>query len=142
MIFFNNQLMKSQDQLRLYLVSNPTPFKRFEDHEAAIQLQLYELIEQAIADKENPIGLIEDNLKITYMEGESVEEIANFLVNTDQMLHAMHNLKDNWHHMDESVPSDSLLYGSGITRETAVSIYADTTLRNYLETLARVYGEG
>ena len=138
MIFYNNQLMKNQQQLRLYLVSNPKPFKRFEDHEAALQIQLHEMVERAIREKEDPIALIEEYLETTYNSGETVEDIANFLANTPQMVHAMHTLKDNWDQLDETLPEDSLMYG-GTTRDEAVQAFSEITLRNYLETLSTVY---
>ena len=138
MIFYNNQLMKNQQQLRLYLVSNPKKFQVFEDHEAAIQIQLHELVERAIREKENPIALIEEYLQISYNCGDTVEDIANFLISTPQMIHALHNLKDNWDQMDETLPEDSLMYG-GTSRDEAVQAFSEITLRNYLEALTGVY---
>jgi hypothetical protein len=139
MIFYHNQLMKTQSQLRLYLVANPVPFERYEDHEAALQIQLHELIERAMAEKENPIALIEDYLGLTYNGGDTLDEIANFLINTDQMNVALQSLQENWHHLDKRMPGDSLMYGSGISREDAVRSYSELTLRNYLETLSSIY---
>lgn len=138
MIFYNNQLMKNQQQLRLYLVSNPKTFKVFEDHEAAIQIQLHELVARSIKEKESPIALIEEYLQTSYNGGDTVEDIANFLVNTPQMVHALHNLRDNWEQMDETLPEDSLMYG-GTSREEAVQAFSEITLRNYLEALTGVY---
>ncbi len=131
--------MKTEAQLRVYLVSNPVPFKRYEDHEAALQIQLYDLIERAIEEKENPVALIEDYLGITYTGGDNIDDIATFLLATDQMNYAMNDLKDNWHHLDESQAADSLLYSTGIERKDAVRIYSEITLRNYLENLATLY---
>jgi len=138
MIFFNNQLMKNQQQLRLYLVSNPVPFKRFEDHEAALQIQLHELVQRAIEQKEDPVALIEEYLQVNYNGGDRPEDIANFLAGSPQMVHAMHTLKDNWDQLDETLPEDSLMYG-GTTRDEAVQAFSEITLRNYLETLSTVY---
>lgn len=138
MIFYNNQLMKNQQQLRLYLVSNPVPFKRFEDHEAALQIQLHELVQRAFEQKEDPVALIEEYLQVSYNGGDRAEDIANFLVNTPQVVHAMHTLKDNWDQMDESLPEDSLMFGA-TTRDEAVQAFSEITLRNYLETLSTVY---
>jgi hypothetical protein len=138
MIFYNNQLMKNHMQLRLYLVSNPTPFKRFEDHEAALQIQLHELVEKAIKDKEDPVALMEEYLQTNYNGGDTVEDIANYLANTPQMVHALHSLKDNWDQMDETLPEDSLMYG-GTTRDEAVQAFSEITLRNYLEALTGIY---
>jgi hypothetical protein len=139
MIFYNNQLMQSLNQVRLYVVSHPTPFARFQDHESAIIIQLHELIEQAIADNENPVALIEDSLGVTYTEGATVDELTNFIVCTDHMSVALQKLKENWHHLDPSVPADSLFYSTGISRSDIIETYAETTLRNYLEALASVY---
>lgn len=125
-------------QLRLYLVSNPTPFKRFEDHEAALQIQLHELIEKAIKDKEDPVALMEEYLQTNYNGGDTVEDMANYLANTPQMVHALHTLKDNWDQMDETLPEDSLMYG-GTTRDEAVQAFSEITLRNYLEALTGIY---
>tara|TARA_R110002072_G_scaffold105515_4_gene230679 strand:- start:826 stop:1248 length:423 start_codon:yes stop_codon:yes gene_type:complete len=138
MIFYNNQLMKNHMQLRLYLVSNPTPFKRFEDHEAALQIQLHELVEKAIKDKEDPVALMEEYLQTNYNGGDTVEDMANYLANTPQMVHALHTLKDNWDQMDETLPEDSLMYG-GTTRNEAVQAFSEITLRNYLEALTGIY---
>ena len=138
MIFFNNQLMKNQQQLRLFLVSNPKPLKRFEDHEAALQIQLHELVERAIEQKEDPVALIEEYLQVNYNGGDRPEDIANYLVNSPQMVHAMHTLKDNWDQLDETLPEDSLMYG-GTTRDEAVQAFSEITLRNYLETLSTIY---
>lgn len=125
-------------QLRLYLVSNPTPFKRFEDHEAALQIQLHELVEKAIKDKEDPVALMEAYLQTNYNGGDTVEDMANYLANTPQMVHALHTLKDNWDQMDETLPEDSLMYG-GTTRDEAVQAFSEITLRNYLEALTGIY---
>ncbi len=125
-------------QLRLYLVSNPTPFKRFEDHEAALQIQLHELVEKAIKDKEDPVALMEEYLQTNYNGGDTVEDMANYLANTPQMVHALHTLKDNWDQMDETLPEDSLMYG-GTTRNEAVQAFSEITLRNYLEALTGIY---
>lgn len=131
--------MKTEAQLRVYLVANPVPFKRYEDHEAALQIQLYDLIERAIEEKENPVALIEDNLGITYTGSDNIDDIASFLLATDQMSYAMNDLKDNWYHLDESQAADSLLYNAGIDRADAVRIFSEITLRNYLENLATLY---
>ena len=125
-------------QLRLYLVNNPTPFKRFEDHEAALQIQLHELVEKAIKDKEDPVALMEEYLQTNYNGGDTVEDMANYLVNTPQMVHALHTLKDNWDQMDETLPEDSLMYG-GTTKDEAVQAFSEITLRNYLEALTGIY---
>lgn len=140
MIFFNPQLMKTGRELTLFLVSNPVAFTRFEDHEAALQITLHELVEQALRDGENPIALIEEHLRITYAGSTRVEDIANFLISTPQMLHAMHRLKDHWAEMDEKLPGDSLLFG-GQSREEAVRVFSEITLRTWIIALSGIYDE-
>lgn len=137
MIFFNNQLMKTTGQLRLFMVNNPVPFTRYEDHEAGIYLQLYELIESAIKEKDNPITMIQDYLGVTYNLGDSINEMTSFLFNTGEMMGALQDLKENWQAFDDSLPNDSLMYG-GTSEEEAKEIYTETTLRNYLEALNQV----
>ena len=92
MIVYNNQLMQNESQLWLYMVSNNVPFTRYEDHEAALQIQLHELVEIALEKKEDPIMLLEEILGISYVGGHQAEEIANFLVHTDMRQYAMHQL--------------------------------------------------
>lgn len=133
--------MSDDNSTRLFLVTNTKPFNRFEDHEAALVIQLHELVEDAMTKGENPIGLIEDYLQITYTEGNSVAEIANFLAQTDKMQLALWTLKESWDKMDDTAPEDSLLYGSAISNEDAVQIYAQTNLRTYLEALAQFKNE-
>ncbi len=137
MIFYNCQLMQSENHLCLYLVSNPVPFERFEDHEAAIQLKIHELVEQAIKEGESPILLIEEYLNRPYFGGDNVDEIAAYIYNSDLMLHAMHELRDAWMEMDLSLPEVSLKHG-GTTKAQALQVYQEITLRSYLETLAKI----
>lgn len=133
--------MSDDNSARLFLITNTKPFDRFEDHEAALIIQLHELVEDAMTKGENPIGLIEDYLEISYSEGTSVAEIANFLVQSDKMQLALWTLKERWDKMDDTAPEDSLLYGSAISNEDAVQLYAQTNLRTYLEALAQFKNE-
>ena len=135
MIFYNNQLMSGDIKARLFMVSNPSKFERFEDHEAGIFIQLHELIEQARAVRENPIALIEEYLEVVYNEGNTTDEIASFLLKTDKMQTALWTLKESWDKMDDSLPTSSIMYG-GMDKEEAVQLYSETTLRSYLEALA------
>ncbi|WP_179020785.1 hypothetical protein [Winogradskyella forsetii] len=137
MIYFNNQLMPNDTSTKLFMVTNTKPFERYEDHEAALYIQLYQLVEQAFAKGENPIALIEDYLELVYTEGKSIAEIADFLANTDKMQLALWTLKESWDTLDESLPQDSLLYGSGMDKEEAIQLYSEITLRTYLEALAQ-----
>jgi hypothetical protein len=140
MIFYNSQLMKDENQLRLFLVSNPSPFLRYEDHEAALQIGIHEMVERAIESKENPIALIEQYLQVVYNGGDTPEDIANFIINCHQMVHTMHKLKDNWDEMDDTLPEVSLKH-SATSREQAVQVYYETTLRSYLEALSGIYNQ-
>ena len=136
MIFYNAQLMQNESEAMLYMVTNPMPFDRFEDHQSAIYINIHELVERAIKIGEDPIALIEDYLNITYNSGQTIDEIASFLFQSDKMVSAMWTLKESWDQVDESVPQDSLMYG-GIGKERARELYTEMTLRSYLETLAQ-----
>ena len=137
MIYFNNQLMPNDTSAKLFITTNTKAFERYEDHEAALYIQLHELVEHAFAKGDNPIALIEDYLELVYTEGKSVAEIADFLANTDKMQLALWTLKESWDKLDETAPQDSLLYGSGIDKEEAIQLYSEITLRTYLEALAQ-----
>lgn len=139
MIFYSNQLMKTQTELKLYLVSNPVAFARYEDHEAAIQIMVHELVESSIAEGENPIALIEDYLGIAYDRGDTVLDITAFLIQSDPMKQALYRLRESWDQMDSSAPEESLLYSNGLSREEVVRTFSQITLRTYLEALALQY---
>ena len=130
MIYFNNQLMPTDNRATL-----TKPFERYEDHEAAIYIQLHELVKQAFATGDDPISLIENYLELVYTDGQSIAEIADFLANTDKMQLALWTLKESWDKMDDSIPGNSLLYG-GLGKEEAIQLYSEITLRTYLEALA------
>ncbi len=136
MIFYNAQLMQNESEAKLYMVTNPVAFKKFEDHESAIYINLHELVERAIKEKEDPIALIESYLDITYTGGQTVNEIASFLFHTDKMVSAMWTLKESWDQVDETLPQDSLMYG-GLGKDKARQVYMEITLRSYLETLSQ-----
>lgn len=137
MIYFNNQLMPNDRSAKLYMVTNTKPFSRYEDHQAAIYIHMYELVEQAYGNAEDPIALIENYLELVYTEGKSIAEIANFLIQTDKMQLALWTLKERWDKLDESVPQDALLYGSGLGKQDAIALYSEMTLRTYLEALSQ-----
>ena len=84
---------------------------------------------------ENPIALIEEYLEVVYNEGNTTDEIASFLLETDKMQTALWTLKESWDKMDDSLPTSSIMYG-GMDKEEAVQLYSETTLRSYLEALA------
>lgn len=141
MIYFNNQLMPNNTSAKLFMVTNTKPFERYEDHEAALYIQLHQMVEHAFAKGEDPIALIEDYLELVYTEGKSVAEIADFLAQTDKMQLALWTLKESWDKLDESAPQDSLLYGNGMYKEEAIQLYSEITLRTYLEALAQHQNE-
>lgn len=143
MIFYNSQLMRNKRQLRLFLVSNPVAFTRFEDHRAALEIQIYELIERSLAQQENPIALIEEYLRVSYNGGNSIEDIAAFLIHSAHMTYALQTLSDNWDEFDSSLPEEnSLLHGkSTIDKSQAVQFYCELSLTNYLEALSTVYND-
>ena len=134
MIIYNNQLMTSSVQATLFMVSNPVPFTRFEDHEAAIFIQMHTLVEQSFAEGQNPVELIESYLETTYTGGHNVDEIASYLLQHDKMQSALWTLKENWDNLDQSVPGDSLMYG-GMEKDDAIQHYTEITLLTYLEAL-------
>lgn len=130
--------MTSESQVRLYAVSNPVAFTNYHDHEAALFIRMHELIGDSLEQGENPVGMIEDYLGISYNSGESVEEIAAFLFQTGAMEKALWDLKDNWSVFDPSLPEGSLVHG-GTPREESVAIYQEITLKSYLETLSTIF---
>ncbi|WP_025741939.1 hypothetical protein [Aquimarina pacifica] len=134
MIFYNNQLMTSPQEAILYMVTHPEPFTRYKDHEAAIYLKLHQLIAQAFEEGEDPIALIEGYLEISYTDGDSVEEIASFLIQTDVMVNNLWALQHYWEDMDQSLPADSKMFG-GLPKEDVTRLYSEITLRSYLEAL-------
>ena len=136
MIYYNNQLMPDDSSAQLFLVSNSVAFEKFEDHEAAIHFHIDQLINVAISEGENPKALIEDYLEISFCDGHTTEEITSFLMETDKMQTALWTLQERWQSMDESLTEDSLLGGNSVGKEEAIQLYAEITLRSYLETLA------
>lgn len=140
MIFYHNQLMKSPRQLQLFLVSHPVPPERYEDHEAALYLQLHTWIEQAKAENENPVALIESYLATTYRMGDDPDEIVAFLFQTGELQSALRTLETHWHHLDASLPGDSLVYG-GVSSEEVTRTYAEMNLRTFLEALVAQQNE-
>ena len=69
------------------------------------------------------------------MMGQVLKKLPAFLLETDKMQTALWTLKESWDKMDDSLPTDSLMYG-GMDKEEAVQLYSETTLRSYLEALA------
>ncbi len=135
MIFYNNQLMTSRAEAILYMVYNPEEFTNYDDHESALYIQLHELIERAIAEGDDPIMLIEEYLGVVYNSGDTIDEMATFLFQSDAMHKALWTLQTNWDTMDEHLPGNSRMFWE-IDKEEAVQLYAQVTLRTYLEMLA------
>ncbi len=129
--------MKNDSQLKLFLVDNPVPFSRYEDHQAALHIQLYRLVEEAVWEGEKPTALIEDYLGVTYHSGETISEVANYILHTDQMQFALHLLRDNWQALDDNLPEDSKMYG-GVSKAVARQIFSEIDLRTYLEALSGI----
>lgn len=142
MIFYHNQLMKNELELQLFVVSNPVPFECFEDHEAALEIQLETLIQQAIKEKEDPIALIEGYLGINDFYSENTREIAERIARSDQMASALISLRDHWQQFDPTLPENSLVYGNGIGKKEAIDAFSNLTLRTYLETLSSLANNG
>ena len=138
MIYYQSQLMHDATELQLYLVSNPVAFTRYEDHEAALQLRLYDLLETALNENENPVALIEDALGLTYTGGPDIDSLAQFLMQTPHVLQAHARLYDHWQAMDPELPEVSLRHAT-TTRAQATETFAQLTLRSYLETLSRIF---
>lgn len=136
MIFFNPQLMPTRAEATLYMVSNPKPFTRFEDHQAALYLQLHDLIERAMEEGDDPILLIEEYLGKVYTDGNIIDQIAAFLMEQDAMILALWTLQESWRNYDASLPENSLMYG-GMDKKEAIQLYAEITLRTYLEVLSK-----
>lgn len=141
MIFYHPRLMATEQQMSLFMVSNPTPFSRCEDHLAAIEINLHELVERAIEQKENPIHLIEGSLGMSYIGGPNVEDIAQFLLQTDHMQHALYELRDSWNFIAEH-PVENSLRHAGVSQKEALAHYSEVTLRTFLTALIQHYQHG
>lgn len=140
MIFYNSELMPDSHSATLFMVTNAKPFTRFEDHEAGIYIQLHTLVELSIESGENPIGLIEDYLGITYTDGRSVEDIAHFLAYTDRVQNALWSLQLRWQNKS-AIKAEASYLQSGISKDQAIQLFTQITLRVYLEALANYTNE-
>lgn len=134
MIFYHPQIMANTTEARVFMVDNPKSFEKYEDHRAAIFLNLQRLINQAIQENDDPQQLIEGYLQITNHSGNTPEELSHLIFHSGKMTHALGVLKENWSVLDPNVPNESLLYG-GISSEQAETIFIETDLRAYLESL-------
>lgn len=135
MIFYNPSLMPTPQSALLFMVDNPIPIENYEDHKAALYIQLHELIIESRMATEDPITLIEEYLEVYYNEGQATEEIAAFLITQDKMTQALSLLQSNWKTYSSDAHSQSIAYG-GVSKNTYLEQYATLTLRSYLETLS------
>ena len=131
--------MKTERELELYLVSNPAPFTRFDDHEAALEIQVFNLVQNCLDQQDDPVMLIEQILGIEFQGDNTLEGIAYFIIRSDQMRTAMFRLSENWDAYDPSVPEMSMKTVAGTTRQQALEVYQNLTLASYLEALANIY---
>lgn len=138
MIFCNPTLMPTPETALLFMVHNPVPLQNYEDHQAALCIQLHELVIRSRAEGENPIALVEDYLGVYYNEGATPEEITSFLINQDVMIRAFSILRSNWKSFNPNVKSESITE-RGLSKEEYMERYAEITLRTYLETLSNVF---
>ncbi len=134
MIFFNPTLMPTPETALLFMVHNPIPLENYEDHEAALYIQLHELISRSKSEGEDPIALIEEYLEVYYNEGHTAEEIAAFLIGQDKMIHALSLLRSNWKTYSPDAQPESIAYG-GLSKQAYLEQYGELNLRSYLETL-------
>lgn len=135
MIYHHNQLMKDEVEATLFAVTNPVPFTSYEDHETAIYLRLYELVEDAEAAGEHPLHLIEGMLEEPLPCGEDISQLADVLYHSGPMSRALGVLQEHWAHLDPEAGTASRRY-RGASQTLTEQVYAETTLRSYLETLA------
>ncbi|EDP96511.1 hypothetical protein KAOT1_03842 [Kordia algicida OT-1] len=140
MIYYNIELMPDSHSAILFMTTNATPFRCFEDHQAGIYIQLHTLVELSLASGEDPIGLIEDYLGITYTEGRSTEEIAYFLCYTDRVQNALWSLEIRWHKKTD-IESEASYMEGGLSKEKALELFTQITLRRYLEALSNFTDE-
>ena len=138
MIFFNSQLMLDSSQVRLFTVSNPKAFENCDDHIAAVQIHVFEMVEKALENNEDVVLLIESYLQKPYNLGNSPQEYAQFIIASDQMSLAKQTLRENWSTFDPTLPEESYTIG-GVGKNDAQLIYLETSLSSYLETLGNIY---
>ncbi|WP_299212576.1 hypothetical protein [uncultured Dokdonia sp.] len=138
MIFYNPQLITDTDSATLFCIQNATAFDQYEDHYSGIYLHLFNLIENALKEKENVVGLIEDYLETPYSGGENSEELTSFIFYSDRMNNALATLRTRWSGYDPLVAQDTLTTASDISKQEAIQGYSHTTLRSYLEALTTI----
>lgn len=138
MIFYNPTLMPTPETALLFMVHNPIPLKNYDDHEAALYIQLHELVARSRVEGENPIALVENYLGIYYNEGATTDEITNFLIHQDVLVQALSTLRSNWKTFNPNVEAESIAEG-GLSKAEYMECYGAITLRTYLETLSSVF---
>ena len=137
MIFFNPTLMPTPETALLFMVHNPLPLANYGDHEAALYIQLHELITQSLAEGKDPIMLIEEYLEVYYNDGHTPEEIAAFLIQQDKMVQALALLRDNWKTYSPDIEPESIAYG-GLSKQGYLEQYGQLNFRSYIETLSNL----
>ncbi|MFC4635704.1 hypothetical protein ACFO3O_17465 [Dokdonia ponticola] len=138
MIFYNPQLITDTDSATLFCVQNAMAFDQYDDHYSGIYLHLFDLIENALEEKENVTGLIEDYLEIPYSGGQNAEELTAFIFYSDCMNNALATLRSRWGAYDPELDENSLTRASHVTRKEAIQRYGYTSLRSYLEALTSI----
>lgn len=138
MIFYNPQLITDTDSATLFCAENAIDFNQYDDHYSGIYLHLFDLIEKAIEEKENVVGLIEDYLEIPYSGSENPEELTAFIFYSDQMNNALATLRTRWGNYNPTIEENTLTSASDITKQEAIQRYSYTTLRSYLEALTTI----
>jgi len=135
MIFYNPQLIPDTDSATLFCVQNPIVFADYQDHCAGIYLHLHTIIEKAIAEKENIVGLIEDYLNLPFSESQTVSTIASFIYYSNPMHQALTSLRERWQSYDPTLEEATVTTGGSIDKKEAIQHYGRVTLRAYLEAL-------
>ena len=138
MIFYNPQLITDTDSATLFCVQNAIDFNQYDDHYSGIYLHLFDLIQKAIEEKENVIGLIEDYLEVPYSGSTDPEALTAFIFFSDRMNNALATLRGRWGNYDPSIAENTLTMASDITKQEAIKRYSYTTLRSYLEALTTI----
>lgn len=138
MIFYNPQLITDTDSATLFCVQNPTTLSQYDDHYSGIYLHLFNLIENALKEKENVVGLIEDYLEIPYSGSSNPQDLTAFIFYSDRMNNALALLRGRWSEYDPSLEDDSITMASNVTKQEAIQRYSYASLRGYLEALITI----
>ena len=138
MIFYNPQLIPDTDSATLFCVQNPIPFTDYQDHYASIYLHVHTLVEKAVYEDENIIGLLEDYLDLPYSQNHDIAAIASFVFYSQAMRQALHSLRDRWQSYDPTIEMPTVTTGGLIDKKEAIQHFGRATLRSYLEALTSI----